>query len=98
MQLTRTSNKLKRTILFNAERGGTPFFAPPHTGYFSLILIKQAVGYITIDTKSGARVSFPIQHPMAICLRDNECLTLLYQHGIIKVRKAPSKPIKGERI
>ena len=83
MQLTRTSNKLKRTILFNAERGGTPFFAPPHTGYFSLILIRQAVGYITIDTKSGARVSFPIQHPMAICLRDDESVTFSMTDGDI---------------
>ncbi len=81
MQLTRTSNKLKRTILFNAERGGIPFFAPPHTGYFSLILIKHAVGYITIDTKGGARVSFPIQHPMAICLRNDESVTFSMTDG-----------------
>lgn len=83
MQLTRTSNKLKRTILFNAERGETPYFAPPHTGYFSLILIRQAVGYITIDTKGGARVSFPIQHPMAICLRDDESVTFSMTDGDI---------------
>lgn len=81
MQLTRTSDKLKRTILFNAERGGTPFFAPPHTGYFSLILIRHAVGYITIDTKGGARVSFPILHPMAICLRDDEAVTFSMTDG-----------------
>ena len=34
MQLTRTSNKLKRTILFNAERGGTPYFRPAAHGIF----------------------------------------------------------------
>lgn len=75
MQLTRTSEKLKRTILFNAERTDVPFFAPPQTGYFSLILIRRAVGYITVNTKNGAHVSFPIQRPMAICLRDNESAT-----------------------
>lgn len=83
MQLTRTSEKLKRTILFNAERGETPFFAPARTGFFSLILIKYAVGDMTIETKSGMRVSFSIHHPMAICLRDDETATFSITEGDI---------------
>ena len=44
MQLTRTSDKLKRTILFNAERREFPFVPPIDSGYFTLILIKAAKG------------------------------------------------------
>ena len=46
MQLTRTSDKLKRTILFNAERRESTFVPPIDSGYFSLILIKSGKGII----------------------------------------------------
>ena len=75
MQLTRTSEKLKRTILFNAALDAYPFSAPVESGYFSLILIKSGVGQVTIRTRDGARASFSVQPPVAICLRDNETLT-----------------------
>ena len=75
MQLTRTSDKLKRTILFNAERRESTFVPPIDSGYFSLILIKSGKGIITIHCKSGETASFQVSTPMAICLRDGETLT-----------------------
>ncbi len=81
MQLTRTSDKLKRTILFNAERRETTFVPPIDSGYFSLILIKSGKGIITIQCKSGETDSFPVSAPMAICLRDGEALTCTATDG-----------------
>ena len=75
MQLTRTSEKLKRTILFNAERREAPFVPPVDSGYFSLILIKNGEGDVVIQGKNGQTTSFPVFGPMAICLRDGELLT-----------------------
>ena len=75
MQLTRTSEKLKRTILFNAALDEIPCSAPADSGYFSLVLIKSGTGQVTICTRDGSLVSFAVQAPMAICLRDSETLT-----------------------
>ena len=63
MQLTRTSDKLKRTILFNAERRESTFVPPIDSGYFSLILIKSGKGIITIHCKSGETASFQVSTP-----------------------------------
>ena len=75
MQLTRTSDKLKRTILFNAERRESTFVPPIDSGYFTLILIKSGEGDVTLHCKSGETASFQVSAPMAICLRDGETLT-----------------------
>ena len=75
MKLTRTSDKLKRTILFNAERRKFPFVPPIDSGYFTLILIKSGKGILTLQCKSDETDSFPVSAPMAICLRDGEALT-----------------------
>ncbi len=75
MQLTRTSDKLKRTILFNAERREFPFVLPIDSGYFTLILIKSGEGDVTLRCKSGETATFPVAAPLAICLRDGETLT-----------------------
>lgn len=74
MQLTRTSDKLKRTILFNAERGDIPFTPPPDSGYFSLILIRNGEGTLTISSQTGEILTYPVtdDNPMALCLRDGE--------------------------
>lgn len=72
MQLTRTSEKLRRTILFNAERGELPFSAPVGSGYFSLILLRCGRGQVTVRLRDGSEASFPLRSPMAICLRDDE--------------------------
>ena len=74
MQLTRTSEKLNRTILFNAERGDTPFTPPADSGYFSLILIKSGEGTLTVNSQTGEALSYTItaDNPMALCLRDGE--------------------------
>lgn len=81
MQLTRTSEKLKRTILFNAARGKLPFVAPAQTGYFTLLLIKSGTGHMSLRTRAGLESSFPITAPMAICLRDDETVTFSMTDG-----------------
>ena len=81
MQLTRTSDKLKRTIRFNAERGDVPFIAPMDSDYFSLILIKNGAGSVTVRTGTGEAATFSINTPMAICLRDQESLTFSMTDG-----------------
>ena len=75
MQLTRTSEKLKRTILFNAALDEIPCSAPADSGYFSLVLIKSGTGQVTIRARDGSLVSFAVQAPVAVCLRDSETLT-----------------------
>ena len=75
MQLTRTSEKLKRTILFNAAHDETPRSAPADSGYFSLVLIKSGTGQVTLYPRDGSSVTFAVQAPVAICLRDGEALT-----------------------
>ena len=75
MQLTRTSDKLQRTILFNAERREFPFVPPVDSGCFSLILIKSGIGSITVQSKNGAVTSFAVTASVAVCLRDGETLT-----------------------
>ena len=72
MQLTRTSEKLNRTILFNAERGEIPFSAPADSGHFSLILLRDGHGNITIRLRDGGEATFPMQSPVAVCLRNGE--------------------------
>ena len=81
MQLTRTSDKLKRTIRFNAERSEVPFIAPMDSDYFSLILIKNGAGSVTVRTGTGEAATFSINTPMAICLRDQESLTFSMTDG-----------------
>lgn len=75
MQLTRTSEKLKRTILFNAARDEIPCSAPVDSGFFSLVLIKNGTGQATIHMRDGSLASFAVQAPVAVCLRDSETLT-----------------------
>ena len=75
MQLTRTSEKLHRTILFNAAPDAVPCSAPADSGYFSLILIKSGTGQVTIHPRDGAPASFAVHPPVALCLRDRETLT-----------------------
>ena len=72
MQLTRTSEKLNRTILFNAEHGEIPFTPPADSGYFSLILIKSGEGTLTVNSQTGEALSYTVtaDNPMALCLRD----------------------------
>ena len=41
MQLTRTSDKLKRSILFDTERRESIFVPPIDSGYFSLLRHKR---------------------------------------------------------
>lgn len=74
MQLTRTSEKLKRIILFNAERGEVPFTPPIDSGYFSLILLKSGEGTLTVNSQTGEALSYTVtaDNPMALCLRDGE--------------------------
>ena len=74
MQLTRTSEKLKRIILFNAERGEVPFTPPVDSGYFSLILLKSGEGTLTVNSQTGEALSYTVtaDNPMALCLRDGE--------------------------
>ena len=74
MQLTRTCEKLRRTILFNIAREEAPFSAPVGSGYFSLILLRGACGQITIRLRDGQEATRSVESPMAICLRDDECL------------------------
>ena len=81
MQLTRTSDKLRRTILFNAARGVAPFSAPMGTGYFSLIFIRGGCGSITIRLRDGGEASVPLHAPMAVCLRDDEAVVQAPQGG-----------------
>ena len=81
MQLTCTSDKLKRTILFNAERRESPFIPPTDSGYFTLILIKSGDGTITIHCKNGETDTVPVSSPVAICLRDGETLTCSQTNG-----------------
>jgi len=50
VQLTRTSDKLKRSILFDTERRESIFVPPIDSGYFSLILIKSGKGIISPST------------------------------------------------
>lgn len=75
MQLTRTSEKPQRTILFNAALDEVPCSAPVDSGYFSLVLIKNGTGQITIHLRDGSLASFAVQDPVAFCLRDGETLT-----------------------
>ena len=75
MQLTRTSDKLKRTILFNAERREFPFVPPIDSGYFTLILFKNGEGDVTLRCKTDETATFHVSAPMAICLRDGESMT-----------------------
>ena len=74
MQLTRISEKLKRIILFNAERGEVPFTPPVDSGYFSLILLKSGEGTLTVNSQTGEALSYTVtaDNPMALCLRDGE--------------------------
>lgn len=74
MQLTRTSEKLSRTILFNAERGEIPFTPPTDSGYFSLILIRSGEGTLTVSSQTGEVLTYTVTDdgPMALCLRDGE--------------------------
>ena len=72
MQLTRTSEKLKRTILFNVERDDIPFVAPADSGYFALILIKSGEGNMTVRNRAGETATFSVNTPVAICLREGE--------------------------
>ena len=74
MRLTRTSEKLNRTILFNAEHGEIPFTPPADSGYFSLILIKSGEGTLTVNSQTGEALSYTVtaDSPMALCLRDGE--------------------------
>lgn len=83
MQLTRTSNKLKRTILFNAEHGEAPFVAPEDSGYFSLVLINEGEGSINLYNRSGETVTIDVATPMAVCLRNGETMTDTLTHGDI---------------
>ena len=74
MQLTRTSEKLKRIILFNAKRGDTPYSPPSDSGYFSLVLIRNGEGTLTVNSQTGEALSYTVtaDNPMALCLRDGE--------------------------
>ena len=81
MQLTRTSDKLKRTILFNAKRRESPFAPPVDSGYFTLILIRSGEGSVAIHGRGGEAASFPVSAPTAICLRDGETLACSARHG-----------------
>ena len=83
MQLTRTSEKLCRTILFNAERGDIPFTPPVDSGYFSLIFIKRGEGFLTVSNRTGEVLTYTVtaEHPMALCLRDGETLSHVTQGG-----------------
>lgn len=83
MQLTRTSEKLKRTILFNAERRESPFAAPLGSGYFSLILIRDGRGRMTVRDRTGETVAFEVNTSMAVCLRDGETMTCSMTNGDI---------------
>ncbi len=83
MQLTRTSEKLKRTILFNAERRESPFVPPVDSDYFSLILIKRGEGILTVRNRKGEASAFTVNAPTAICLRDGETMTASVTNGDI---------------
>ena len=74
MQLTRTSEKLKRIILFNAERGESPFSPPADSGYFSLVLIRNGEGTLTVNSQAGETLTYKItaETPVALCLHDGE--------------------------
>ena len=83
MQLTRTSEKLNRTILFNAERGEIPFTPPADSGYFSLILIRSGEGTLTVNSQTGEVLTYTVtaETPMAICLRDGETMSYTANDG-----------------
>ena len=100
MQLTRTSEKLKRTILFNAERSALPFVAPEDSGYFSLILIRDGTGSMTVRNRASEISTFEVNTPMAVCLRNGETMTcsmaggdiydLVFSPTFINVNMCPS--------
>lgn len=83
MQLTRTSSKLNRTILFNAEHGAFPFTPPADSGYFSLILIRSGEGTLTVNRQTGEDLPYTVtvEPPMAFCLRDGETLSFTTKDG-----------------
>ncbi len=83
MELTRTSVKLKRTILCNVRRDEKPYPAPIDSGYFSLILIKSGVGYLTVTNRTGETATFSVRSPLAVCLRDGENLSYSITDGDI---------------
>ncbi len=85
MQLTRTSEKLNRTILFNAERREISFTPPADSGYFSLILIRSGEGNLTVSSQTGEILTYTVtdDNPMALCLRNGETMTCSMTNGDI---------------
>ena len=81
MQLARTSDKLRKTILFNAERSTAPVTAPAASAYFSLLFLKSGHGSVTLRTGREASITMALRAPVAICLRDQETATFSITDG-----------------